>query len=587
MKRLILGIGVVVLAVCASAQAVAAEGVRFLTLPSYDIQYELSRDSEGSSVLHTTETIVADFPDRDVNHGIERAIPRHYDGHPTSLKISSVTNEAGEKIPYSTREDNDNLVLRVGKANAYVHGRMTYVISYTQRNVTRYFDDTGRDEWYWDTNGTDWAANIETLSVSVKMSPELAAARQGEPLCYRGESGERDPCTITKDETGVYHMTTTNLGTFENASVSFGFAPHTFAGYTPSVFERFVQIWSAVQGIMAIVAFVLMIVFIIVRTRRVYRVSGQNPIVAEYIPPKDASVTIASHVVSTRTSVFTAQLIDLAVRRVISIVELKKKALFQEAVYALDVVSDVTSLRNEEKEILIDMFGGQTPAVGDRISLNKLKNDTGYRLRLLDNDRKVRRLMADQYGIKEKSPEDTHFFYGWAVILGVVGVLTLSPVMIPLIIVLVLFGFTFRRLSDKGLALRRYVLGLDKYIKASEVRRLEFLQGPDTAEKVGAPVDVTNPGQVVKLYERVLPYAVLFGREKEWTRRLGKFYEETNTQPDWFVAHGAFNAALFTSTMRSFSTSSIYASGFSANSGGSSGGGFSGGGGGGGGGGGW
>ncbi len=114
-----------------------------------------------------------------------------------------------------------------------------------------------------------------------------------------------------------------------------------------------------------------------------------------------------------------------------------------------------------------------------------------------------------------------------------------------------------------------------------------MLQSPDGAQK--AQVDGSDTKQLVKLYERVLPYAVLFGQEKQWNKQLGKYYENTNTQPDWYSgSNGAiFNAAMFSSAMSSFATTASYSSPSSSSSGGSSGGGFSGGGGGGGGGGGW
>lgn len=114
-----------------------------------------------------------------------------------------------------------------------------------------------------------------------------------------------------------------------------------------------------------------------------------------------------------------------------------------------------------------------------------------------------------------------------------------------------------------------------------------MLQSPEGAEKT--QVDTADPKKLVRLYERVLPYAVLFGQEKEWNKQLGSHYQSTGQQPDWYTGASlaAFNAASFSSAMTSLTTS-INSTGTSySSSGGSSGGGFSGGGGGGGGGGGW
>lgn len=145
---------------------------------------------------------------------------------------------------------------------------------------------------------------------------------------------------------------------------------------------------------------------------------------------------------------------------------------------------------------------------------------------------------------------------------------------------------TTKPLSVKGRELLDYLKGLELYIKIAEEDRIKVLQSPQGAEKT--PVDINDSTKIVRLYERVLPYAVLFNNEKEWSKSLGKFYEQQGTSPDWYVGTSAFNAALFSSSLSSFlSSASSYSSPSSSSSGGSIGGGSSGGGGGGGGGGGW
>ena len=97
-----------------------------------------------------------------------------------------------------------------------------------------------------------------------------------------------------------------------------------------------------------------------------------------------------------------------------------------------------------------------------------------------------------------------------------------------------------------------------------------------------------DKGRLVKLYERVLPYAILFGQEKDWSKQIGQYYEQAGAQPDWYSGIGAFNAANFATSMNSLNYSvTNTGSSYSSSTGGSGGGGFAGGGGGGGGGGGW
>jgi uncharacterized membrane protein YgcG len=107
----------------------------------------------------------------------------------------------------------------------------------------------------------------------------------------------------------------------------------------------------------------------------------------------------------------------------------------------------------------------------------------------------------------------------------------------------------------------------------------------------------TDTVELVKLYEKLLPYAVLWGVEREWAAELAVYYEQEAAQPGWFVSQNTFSALHFASALNGMvgsvrttqtpppSTNSWSGSGGGSFSGGSFGGGFSGGGGGGGGGG--
>jgi uncharacterized membrane protein YgcG len=172
-------------------------------------------------------------------------------------------------------------------------------------------------------------------------------------------------------------------------------------------------------------------------------------------------------------------------------------------------------------------------------------------------------------------------------ILIILAVVTLSPPLLIAAIIGYAIAYSLWPLTAKGKELEGYLEGLKLYISVAEEERLKMLQSPEGAEKVGS-VDTDNAKQLVKLYERVLPYAVLFGQSKEWVRQLGAYYDESSVQPEWYSGNGVFNAVVFSSAMTSFNSQmTTYGSSESSSSGGSSGGGFAGGGGGGGGGGGW
>ena len=137
--------------------------------------------------------------------------------------------------------------------------------------------------------------------------------------------------------------------------------------------------------------------------------------------------------------------------------------------------------------------------------------------------------------------------------------------------------------TQKGVELRDYLLGLKEYIKLAEAERFKVLQSPhgELTEKV----NINDRQQLIKLYEKLLPYAILFGLEKDWAKEMAVLYQ--NESPDWYGSSGMFHAAYFASSVSGLSTASAAAFAPPSSSSGSGFSGGSGGGGGGGGGGGW
>jgi uncharacterized membrane protein YgcG len=568
------------------SSASALGQVNDFEIQQYRIDYVLSRDTEGRSVLKTTEIIKAEFPQTDQNHGIERAIPTHYDGHPTSLAVTSVTNAQAAPLPYTAYDLNGNTVLRIGDADTYVHGLQTYKLTYMQRDVTKYFGDTNADEFYWDTNGTEWAVPIKALDVRLRVDDALLSSLTNKQHCYFGQNVSTDPCDISFNR-NTFGVAATQVKPGENLTIAVGFKPHTFAAYKQSVWMTLVDYWAVALFLTSLPAAALLIWFLARRYRRSYRIAEIGTIVPEYIPPSDASVSVSARIVRKYGSVFSAQLIDLAVRHYIRIYQTREKSLFKSANYELEVVKVVDDLKAEEQEVLKDIFGG-TPQVGARLDMATLKRNRAVSLKLSDNQRKLDKSIAGNYKLKAHSDVQSAWFKKAAVWTSVAAVLTLSPWLLIAAMTSVIIAATMKPLTDKGLALQRYLAGLEMYIKVAETERLRMLQSPEGSSKLPASIDTNDQRQLVTLYERVLPYAMIFGLEKEWNKQLGSYYESLNESPSWYVGNGAvFNAAVFSSAISDFSQVATYSDPTSSSSGGSSGGGSSGGGGGGGGGGGW
>ena len=586
MKRFLLGLLTVGLLLAGSGKmAFAARSTDNFTITKFDAKYSLSRDYDNRSKLEATWRITANFPPNQ-NRGIAPVFVKKYDDHSTNFSLQSVTDENGTPLEYSWSDDE----LRIGNKNTYVKGEKTYIIKFTQRDVTKNYGDTGRDEFYWDVIGDEWRVPMENVQISVKLDESLVAARQGRTFCYVGSRGSKTQCDLSEIENQITAKID-KLSRQQGVTVAVGFKSGTFSEYQETLMEKLIGIWHLMQ-ILAYTIATPLVIFLIIRYRRlVGRDKELKPIPPEYLPPEDISVLMSTYILKkydpfkVKGLPKVAQLLDLAVRHYIKIYEVKKSSLFSGAQYEVEIIKDLQELKAEEIEVIQDMFDSPyIPKPGQRLNLKNLQNNIKYMTRTRDDDKNLETLAREKYGLCEQNPEVKRIMRGWFKRVLVLAVLLLSPMLLVMSIILA-FASRGWSLTDDGLSLRRYLKGLKMYISVAEAERLNILQSPEGAEKV--VVDVNDGKQLVKLYERVLPYAVLFGQEKNWSKQMGKYYEQVGEAPDWYVGQGVFNAVAFSSGLSGLSTAAGHASDYSSTSGGSSGGGFAGGGGGGGGGGGW
>jgi uncharacterized membrane protein YgcG len=558
---------------------VSAADVNNFSIRDYEINYTLDRDANGKSTLLTEEVITAEFPNFDQNRGIERAIPSSYDGHTTNLKILSIEDQYGAARKYTTYDSGGGTVVRIGDADIYVRGIQVYKITYSQTYVTKFFADANKDEFYWDTNGTDWRVPIDSLRVTLNVANNLQLQLDGSKACYFGEYGSTAKCEIAQDGM-VFTVTQENIRPNQNVTLAVGFQPGTFTAYKPSTTETLFVIWIFLFLLTGLISIFVIIWLSFSYTRQSNRSSEVGSIIPEYIPPKNASVTIAGMLLNKQSKLFSAQVIDLAVRHYLKITETRQKAFFKSANYSLEIIRDTSKLREEEQELLRDIF--VSPEVGKSIDTDSLKKDYAMGIRISDNTTKATKNIKTLYNLRATDDLQTKKFRTRALVILLVAVLTLSPGFLVAALIALVMSFTLKPLTDIGLELKRYILGMEMYIKVAEEERLKILQSPEGAAE---PIDTTDNTRMIKLYERMLPYAILFGLEKEWSKRLGDYYETTNAQPNWYSGNNAvFNAVVLTSAISSFNSTTSYANSSSSGSGG---GGSSGGGGGGGGGGGW
>ncbi|WP_448004065.1 DUF2207 family protein [Agromyces bauzanensis] len=580
----------------ASVTALPA-GVDDFSFASFDAVYELSRDENRRSVLDTTETLVAVFPEFDQNRGIRRAIPLRYQGHPTDIRVESVTDETGTPRPFEVERDEEGVFLLITiRADDYVHGEQTYVISYRQHNVTLEPDDADLDEFYWDVNGTGWAQPFGRVRAELRMAEEIAEGFTGAVACYRGWEGSSTPCeslVTTGSAQPVVTAEAAGLGPYENLTIAVGFDAATFEPRDESFGASPAAITGAVGAVGAVAA---MITAIVLRLTRWRDHPGRGTIIAQYEPPR-VSALVSADLVGQAGQGVTATILERAIDGELRIVETGRKR------YAVEFMGGEAG-DADARSVVSALFSGH-PTRGARRDLKA--RDTTLGKQLLAIRQRVGKGVVTM-GLRRKPDLGMRVllalgagaFATLSVVFGIIALDDNRGGAWPALLFVVAIGAAIaafiavavvRPLTEEGRALRDHLEGLRLYIRLAEADRLRVLQSPSGALRVDRPAATTttlDSAVVLKLHERLLPYAVLFGLEREWSRELAALYEQRGESPSWYSGRDGFNAGVFAASVSSFSAASSASwsgSSSSSSSSGSGGGGSSGGGGGGGGGG--
>ncbi len=553
---------------------------------SFKADYYLGKQSPHGS-MRITERISVDF--RGQNHGILRAIPKSYNDHPLNIKIASVKKADGSVWPYTTYDQAGNLVLKIGDPDSTVTGQQQFNIDYSVENVATFYDT--HDELFWDINGDQWSQkflNVEAnfhLGEGVLLKPSAGGISS---MCLTGKFGSNESaCIIDINERRdlISVASTRSLYPFETMSVVLAFDKGTFAPYTwrDTIREHLADIIIGAAALVLLVA----IVTYFWRVGKDYDLKAG--VVAEYGPPKGVDVLQAGilddYKIDGRD--ITAGVIDLAVHGYVRIKEVDHRILkiFKRTKVDLVLINADTSKLSESRvDILKAFFPGMTK--------DEVTPLGTYQPALAKAIQKIEEQLAKDLtdaGMFDKNPKKTS---GKMIILMIIAIalcvlcifftafIALIVSIIAVITSIVLMAKIPRR-SRAGQRTHQDLQGLKLYIKTAEKDRLAALQSSSAPLAVNAH----EPVRSVELFEKLLPYAIIFGLEKTWAKQFESIY---NTPPDWYVGNWAtFSALSLTNSINTASTamsSSFTApssSGGSGFSGGSAGGGGGGGGGGG------
>lgn len=577
-------------------------GVDDFTFESMHADYTLSRDGAGHARLRTVETVVALFPDYDQNRGILRAIPMRDDERRIDWKVDveGVTDENGTAVPWESEEQDGFLVLALGD-DSYVHGRTTYVITYTERDVVTEHRDTNAQEFYWDVNGTGAAQPFAAVTATVELDDDLADALTDEAACYQGPQGSTRRCSIERDGTG-WSASASTLAGHETMTIAIGFDLGTFT-LPPSPLDS--PMATVVPWIVLGLGVLALVAMIVVRARNWRDAPGRGIVIAEYEAPEGLGVLPAAAFASRESAGLPALLVQTAVSGATRLVDQPEEAATRR--YRIDVVHPEAITNQDDWWAVTAVLGG-APTAGQSFVLDQGDVTIGDRIARLMPAARGR---VSELGLRRRVASgragNLVRVLGLVVLVAAFGLLVWAGgahVGTPLVIGGVVGGAALAiltlalsvppvRRTREGSLLQEKLDGLKLYLTVAEEERLKVLQSVTGAER--RRVDANDPAQVVRLYEELLPWAMLLGVEGSWAKVLADRYATTPPQSgDGLVAPGVlWNLSAFqaTSATHQFATtppvtsSSSWSSsgGGSSFGGGSSGGGFSGGGGGGGG----
>lgn len=593
MRRTLLGIAVALLGVGATAVAAptpaAHAGTEDFSYDSWQVEYEVGTDEEGRAIAHVTETLTARFPDFDQNRGLVRGLPIDYQGASTDPRDFSVSDAAGDPVPFELEHDDGFVAVLTGD-DRYVHGVQIYVIEYTLSDVVLARDDGKADEFYWDLTDFEHQQPIDDFSARISFSPELAERLNGEARCYSGEPRSTQECTITETD-GVFAVSGLALGPREGATVAIGLAAGSVV-QPPARLPNFALDALPFAGAAAALGVGVAGLIPVLALRRRSR-TARGVIVAQYDVPGSLPPLVAAPIVGGSSNPASAQLVHLAVNGALRIEDgVPEQGLFgpKQAQPVLRLLDPERVGDPLDRETVQQVFPHATP--GEAFTIPKQSESFASKMSKLQSSG-AEQARARGYFRRAHSPAGR--------VLGIVGIvlsvgllaLSLTAIaqrgsgagVVGLIaaaagVVLSIIAVCPHRVhTAAGAETREYLEGVREFIRVAEADRIRMLQSYTGAERLqDGSVDV------IHVYEKLLPYAMLFGLEKQWTRALAVRYEQSpGYVPYWYPAVAVHGLGAFDSTISQFTSSlNSSVSYTSSSSGGSSGGGFSGGGGGGG-----
>jgi len=544
-------------------------------IDTFQSSIQVNRDSS----LLITEMITADCGTLPNKHGIFRVLPTQTKTdngtYKTPIELVSITDFNGSSYKYQTINDNYNhtITWKIGDSGKTVTGVNYYKIVYKVKNAIRFDNSDKFDEFYWNLSGNFWQIDIDKFSSTIYF-PEQVLSSNSQVDYYTGYFGEEHKFAIYRWNGS--NLTFNSLGPIfpgEGITASVTFPKGIFTPTPLNIFEKYADYLSYI--------FLLIPILVFKYTFSSWKRFGKDPVMKKPIPPE---FEIPENITPTQMGVIigsgfwdqrliTAAIVDLAVKKFITINEKKEKVLFVNY-DNIEIIKNKDSynegLLNKPEKVLL----GQILKGKDSVSLTDLT--AKFYKDIPDIKKAAEQDVVDKGWIEGKSNLRALKFLGAGVAFFFLSfwAATLSPILFIILsasgVILFIFGLLMPKRTQKGTDLMFRIKGLKRYMETAENFRQQFYEKEN-------------------IFDKLLPYAIVFGIAKLWAKKMEIIYGKdyfTNYHPVWIagMTAGNFDANSFASQLNTI-TSSISSS--TGSSSGSGGGGGAGGGGGGGGGGGW
>ena len=532
---------------------------------------EISQDAD--TTIHIKEAIHYFFPTS--RHGIYWETPVNYKvaggfQRPTTFHIQNLYyyDDSNPQVTYSNYEKeltNGYVRLKIGDADTYISGKYTFVIEYTLKNATNYFDD--HDELYLNLIGPGWDVPILSANSTIQLPGKLT-----DSICYTGAYGEDlTNCKISDlGDNTVKVEITKPLNAYEGYTTVISMPKGTLDDTTNQ--QRLAFLLANIGILLPIPVLILCISLV--------KKKGKNKkitIMPHYEAPKDMNPILAGTLYkkTLQNKFISAEIINLAIAGYITIKQIKKNQ------YELIKSDKDTSKLTEDQVLLLNGLFKK----GDTVNTKKI--DTNFYTTVIN----IRAKISSRLFKEDLHSEQRKKFRGTFITIGTLS-MVLSFALITIAVEYAAIGWflgvlisgLIALISASGIDLKsingneKYyeLLGLKMYINTAEKHRIEFHDNPEKFRGV---------------FESLLPYAMIFGLEKKWADEFKDIYKES---PDWYQGNMSnFNTYMLTQSMNNITRniqtksnppgssssgfrSSHGASGGSGFSGGSSGGGFGG-----------